>query len=369
MYRTGANGGGSRVGSCNISALPPAGNQSIKCDPLQTAAAQNAPVQCVTAQASSIDRPAIACSFTAQLSKGKNILQAVALNTNGHEGQPSTATITATNESHARLHAVVVGIQDFQDNHNTNGLQKLNTPVADAKLIAQRLTDYSSGQPLFEAAPEIRLLTSDASNADDKPTKENIANALAKMQSSAVNADDVFVFYAASHGLIDGPANKQHYYLIASDYDSSKTDALKNGALSDDELKNLLSNIQAGNKLLVLDTCRAGAVDTDGSGPLRVGNDMKVTVLAATTPDQDAIDDYKGHGLFTYALSEGLAGKGNALNSSIVTDFALANYVKQAVLEDADKKQNPHTNLDPNGIPFGVTEVSLLGRLKALLGL
>jgi hypothetical protein len=59
-----------------------------------------------------------------------------------------------------------------------------------------------------------------------------------------------------------------------------------------------------------------------------------VTVLAAATTEEEALEGYKeDHGLFTYVVADGLAGVGSAANATtgIVSNFSLADYVGDTV--------------------------------------
>jgi len=140
----------------------------------------------------------------------------------------------------------------------------------------------------------------------------------------------------ASHGIVaDGV-----YYLITSNVGSAQPERLKIDAISRQELDDLLGNIKATKKLAVIDTCHAGAMGDrllatkgmDGrTAAALLGNGLNLTVLAATTTDQEAIDSYKGHGLFTSVVADGLAGQAADADNGIVDNFLLAHYVSKNV--------------------------------------
>lgn len=82
-------------------------------------------------------------------------------------------------------------------------------------------------------------------------------------------------------------------------------------------------------------------------------------MLSATTTDQEAIEGYKDHGLFTYVVAEGLAGKANATNGT-VSDLGIADYVGNEVPALASSvfpqhTQNPTVNTHGQG--FAITKV------------
>ncbi len=138
------------------------------------------------------------------------------------------------------LHALVIGIQDYENPKLT-----LKYPVADAQLFADTIAAGAAG--LFDTINITRLTTR------QETTSAAITTALDRMHTQ-VGPNDLFVFYVASHGTVDDG----EYFLITSNVGATSTAKLKRDALSQDSLKELLSNIPAAKKLIVLDTCNAG---------------------------------------------------------------------------------------------------------------
>jgi hypothetical protein len=238
------------------------------------------------------------------------------------------------------LHAVVVGIQEF-----SNTKLNLTYPVEDARLFAKTLAKYSP--PLFQKV-DIQLLVTPA-----QTTRSALIQSIKDMQA-VVGPDDLFVFYVASHGTTDDG----EYFLITSNVGSVSTEHLKTDAVSKEELTALVANIPATKKLMVIDTCNAEAL---GNALLTRGLDeptaLKIlsravgtTVLAASTSTQEALEGYQGHGLFSYVVAEGLAGKGDVDKDGFVSTFGLAHYVDIQVPDLAQREFN-HAQ-------FPVTEIS-----------
>jgi uncharacterized caspase-like protein len=214
----------------------------------------------------------------------------------------------------------VVGIQDFPKRPQNN----LTYSVADAKLLADTLTTYSAA--LFEKL-DIKLLTTAA-----ETDKIHVVQALTAMQAAA-GPDDEFVFYVASHGIVvDG-----EYYLITSNVSAGDSAHLKTEAINRQELAGLLANIHALKKLVIIDTCHSQPVGdameqaiqtggmTDKTATTILSRGIGLTVLAASTTDQEALEVYKDHGLFTRVVADGLSGQ--AAVNGIVSNFSLADYV------------------------------------------
>jgi hypothetical protein len=260
-------------------------------------------------------------SYVVPLLNGPNEVRVVAFNADGGvQSNDATASIRADLPPTPRgtLYAVIVGIQDFPKDPKND----LITPVADAQLFADTLRKGSA--PLFEKV-DIRLLTTTA-----ETDKAHVVKVLEAMRSAATPGDE-FIFFVASHGIVaDGV-----YYLITSNVGGDPA-RLKVDAISRQELSSLLANIPATRKLAIIDTCHAGAMG-DGRGmdaraaATILGNSLDLTVLAATTTDEEAIDSYKGHGLFTFVVVDGLAGRAADPTDGVVDDYLLAHYVSKEV--------------------------------------
>jgi hypothetical protein len=287
---------------------------------------------------------------------GSNVLQAEAYNAANSMRSDSVIVTIAANlppKERSSLHAVVVGIQEFK-NPNFN----LSYPVKDARLFANTLSNYSA--KLFENI-DIKLLITPADT-----TRDNLINTLKEMQS-ATGANDLFVFYVASHGITDDA----EFYLISSNVGSVSTEHLKTDAISKEELTALVANIPATKKLMVIDTCHAEALGNalqvglltrglDEATALKVlSRAVGTTVLAASTTTQQALEGYEDHGLFTYVVAQGLMGKGDVDQNGIVNTLALAHYVDSNVPEIAQQYFNhpQYPTVETNGQAFPLTKV------------
>jgi len=251
------------------------------------------------------------------------------------------------------LHAVVVGIQDFM-----NPRLNLSYSVADAKLFAETLEKHCKG---FYSAVHIRQLLT-----PEETTKDAIIDALAQAQKQ-VKPQDLFVFYVASHGtVIDG-----QYLLITSNVGSTNFTKLKQEALSQEQMKDMIANISASKKLVVLDTCDAGKMgDALQVAFLTRGmsNDTAMnilsravgsTILSAATSEQEAVEGYKEHGLFTYVVAQGLSGSADSNHDGFVKTLELADYVDSTVPELAMRLFNhrQYPIVSPTGEGFPLTMV------------
>ena len=144
---------------------------------------------------------------------------------------------------------------------------------------------------------------------------------------------------------------------------------MKSDALSQVQLKELVANIPSTKKLIVIDTCNAGqlgqamqvALLTRG---MSEDTAMKVlsravgsTILSASTSVQEALEGYQGHGLFTWALVQGLQGKADKGKTGYIRTTDLAAYVEHEVPDLAEKifkrAQFPTVSISGQGFPLG----------------
>ena len=80
------------------------------------------------------------------------------------------------------------------------------------------------------------------------------------------------------------------------------------------------------------------------------------TVLSASVAQQYAVEGYQGHGLLTYVIAQGLAGKADADHDGFVSTLELATYVDEQVPSIAEKAfhvaQYPAVSPSGQGFPL-----------------
>lgn len=295
-------------------------------------------------------------TFRIKLSSGKNIVKAVAFNgDNSMQSNESLHEVMAEFSSSGKtsLTALIIGINDFKNPKLT-----LQYPVADAELFAQTLE--AASRDLFEKVT-IRKLTK-----KDETTNEAIIREMKTFRT--LRPDDLFVFYIASHGTVDDG----EYFLITSNVGSLRTEKLRTDAISQNALKEAIANIPATKKLVIIDTCNAGALGeaiqstmmtrgmSEDTALKILSRAMGSTILSASTSMQEAMEGYRGHGLFTYVLAEGLKGKADKGKTGYVRTTELADYVDNEVpllAEKAFKRaQYPTISISGQAFPIGKTK-------------
>lgn len=292
-------------------------------------------------------------TYKLKLSSGLNSIRAIAFNAdNTMQSTAAVHEITAAFKTTGRpsLYALVIGINEYK-----NPKLQLNYAIADATLFADTLKKGASA--LFEKVA-VKTLSS-----KEETTRENILKELRTMQS--LNPDDLFVLYVASHGTVDDG----EYFLITSNVGSTRTEKLKTDAIGQSVFKELIGNIPATKKLIIIDTCNAGALGdaiqvailtrgmSEDTAIKILSRSVGSTILSASTSMQEALEGYQGHGLFTYVLTEGLKGRADRGNTGYVRTTELADYVDNEVPTLAEKifnkAQYPTISISGQAFPIG----------------
>jgi hypothetical protein len=294
-----------------------------------------------------------------RLVSGINKISIVAMNAEGTmQSDPVIREVIGDFKELRRptLHALVIGIQEFD-----NPRLALKYSFADADLFASTLTQ--NGKGLFEQIKVTKLTTKATTNRD------SVLKAIETMRRD-VGPDDLFVFYVASHGTVDDG----EYFLVTSNVGSTSTARLRKDAISQKELQQQLANISATKKFIVLDTCNAGKLGeglqvamltrgmSEDTAVKVLSRAIGTTILSAATSQQEALEGYKDHGLFTYVIAQGLSGKADADKDGFVKTSELSNYVEEEVPELAEKmfQHKQYPVVSPSGQSFPI------GRSKAL---
>ena len=271
-----------------------------------------------------LDQKAISCSikqkhiYKLAIPNGKN---QVKVNLSSLSGEKATDKAMIENKFVAKpsFHIVAIGVNEFPrwgENHN------LKNAINDANLVKKTLKQRSS--KLFEGKISVNPYILDK----DQTTKKNIEQLIENIRKK-VKPNDYFLFYVASHGFIDKENNK--YYFAPSDYEN--TNFAKN-MIKEDQISEYLINIPTIFRIAILDTCHAGKQVEDIRNDIRnlpLGKKEGISVLTAAKSQQTANDKYKGQGLFTYVLAQGLNGLADKDKDSVVDSIEIAEYVQNNV--------------------------------------
>jgi hypothetical protein len=228
--------------------------------------------------------------------------------------------------------ALIVGVNNF-------GLKGAEN---DARALKNALMKYSGF-----SEEHIILLTTDARDPENIPTKNNIIFALDKL-SSAIPKDGMFLFAFSGHGkTIGGDA-----YVVPSDGQVlGRPELMQQMLLNSSIVKEMIVSTKVKQVLMFLDSCRDQVSVDGGRGnaaqPLTsaysrgfsfddVNKDIDAYVTFYGTKKDDFSYEYRDdetnqwRGYFSRAIEEGLSGKA-ANDKGEVTLGKLVEYVQNAV--------------------------------------
>jgi Caspase domain len=283
------------------------------------------------------------------IGSGTHTLTIAAYSANGKIlGPPTTAKLTGrqiARGSAPSLYVIAAGISHYSDNSLSAGVKFAE---ADAELVAQRFKEQE-GRGLYAKVTTVSL-------PDSRATTKGIRDAIA-LAAKSVQPGDTFVLYLAGHGLaIDGD-----YYFIPWEAEYTNQKDLLSASIDREAIQKLLKTVVTNKSVLILDTCHSGAYEEGRDAASEKAAIEKVAtmsgraVLAASNTDQMAMDGYRGHGAFTYALLEGLrAADSDAQGQILIT--RLAEYVQRSVPTLTEEKwgyrQSPLSTIQ--GEPFPI---------------
>lgn len=196
----------------------------------------------------------------------------------------------AAEEPH--LHILAIGIDVYRDPHNN-----LKYAVKDASSLSQTFATQARTLYRPENIHVHVLLNGEATRAGILKQVEAL--------SRQVKLGDSFVLFVAGHGILHNGL----YSIVTHDFDGV---IASQSLISSNELMDISKNIRSLNQLFILDTCHAGGLDNFLSGLYDarmtiMARNMGLHMYAAASSTEEALDGYKGNGLFTYAALEGLA--------------------------------------------------------------
>ncbi len=295
------------------------------------------------------DKKALTLQQDVWLEPGKNVIEVVAYNArNLMASEPARITVTwdgRSSKTPPRLHVLAVGINNYFDSR-----LKLNYAVPDAKAFGAALSGAGGG--LYEKVSVTTVLDDDATAKGLEATFADLAG--------KVRPRDVFVFFLAGHGkTVDG-----RYYFIPQDFRYRSAQSIVNKGIGQDQWQRWFSKIPARKSILLYDTCESGSltgarIATRGLERVaaleKLTRAMGRTVLSAATDDAPALEGYRGHGVFTYALLDALSGSDTNQNGLIeITE--LAGHVDARVPEISQsafgQRQLPQMNIVGSNFPL-----------------
>lgn len=268
------------------------------------------------------------------LEPGENTIELVAYNAANLIASEPVSIRLSLPESAVKtpptLYVLAVGINDYYD-----GRLRLTYAVPDATKFSAALERAGAGH--YNSIDVTTLTDSDV-------TSEGLERAFSEL-SKKVRPRDVLVFFAAGHGkTVDG-----RYYYLPRDFRYQTEASIAELGIGQDKWQAWFAKIPARKSILIYDTCESGTLTGANAQQIAMRSGLEQqaavgrliqatgrTVLTAATSDRPALEGYRGHGVFTYALLDGLA-RADSNGNGLIEVTELAGFVDTAVPEITEK--------------------------------
>jgi hypothetical protein len=241
-----------------------------------------------------------------------------------------------------RKYALIIGVSRYK--YHEQGLRDLTYPDADARAIRDFLQGPQGGN--FAAGDIVYL-------ENEQATIDGVRAALGRFLPRASTGDLIFIFLAG-HGAPD-PYAPQNLYFILHD---TKVADMPNTALPMSELQEVLDHqVRAQRVVTFVDTCHSaglsGAQIVTRGGlennlinlyASRLFTETGRAVLTSSDVNELSQEGPRwggGHGIFSWAILEGLRGEADANSDRYITAGELFNYVHDRVRIETAFHQNP----------------------------
>lgn len=247
--------------------------------------------------------------------------------------------------SRAKRYALIIGIDKYTSDAN---ITTLKGAANDARSIAEALIKYAD----FDR-DNVFLLTSDEADTTKQPTKTVIMRALKNLKGY-VEQDGMLVVAFSGHGVERQSDHK--VFLLPADASSNPED-YEESAIAVDRVKDLIKQTNAGQVMLLLDSCRNDPSVGKGSEDNKLTKNVAdafnmrgsgvrafATLYAASEGQRAWEYQDKKQGYFSWAFVEGLKGAARDSNTGEVTLESLTTYVATEVEKRArmsGKSQRP----------------------------
>ncbi len=268
-------------------------------------------------------------SFNVPLAKGKNTVVVTALNEIGWS-KVQDGTLSLTNEAaggldkRGTLYLLAIGVSKYP------GIANMCSPKPSCDLDytgADAIAFADSVEAKLGALHEktVRRVLVNQGKSDGAPTAANIVDALGILGRAQPN--DTVAVFLAGHGLNDGP----NYRFVPTDA------AIADGIIRPSSIVPWYAIEEAvdrakGRRLLFIDTCHSAGAYNE-----RLGNAAyyaNILAYSSARWDQLAWESPElGHGFFTEAIVEGLAGKAAGGTVGHVDTLQLNSYLQTRVHE------------------------------------
>ena len=294
------------------------------------------------------------------LNAGLNQIKISAVNVKGVKSDPVSLQVVREAEVEGKIHYFGIGVSKYED-------ESMNLQYADVdiKSISEYLDEKFTGRIAIDT-----LLNENVNTGNIKDLHEKMKN---------TDIDDIVILSFSGHGLID--ENSDFYFATHNiDFENPK----ENG-FSYQEIEELLSDIPARRKLILIDACNSGEIDSEeelelvdlanenvkqyspkgskvvkskNSGGLQTSFQLMKSLFRDTEEGNGAFvisaaggrefayeSERWNNGVFTYSFLKGMEELGSRFNDQdgIILVSELQNYIYNSVFRLTDGQQKPTT--------------------------
>ena len=263
--------------------------------------------------------------FRVRLVEGENRFKVVALSSDRVESSPMEITVTLRGaEKASDLHLVVVGINRYR-----NAALNLTYAETDAKGVL----DFFRSAGVKKLFRNVHVYSAMSEQATGRKIRQLFAEVAGK-----AGPQDTLLVYLAGHGDTVG----EEWYFIPHDVVAPENEPeLREGGISNAFVSESIKQCRAQKVFVMIDACKSGRLvlamrSTEARKALvQLARSTGTYIVSASTDRQYAAEiKALGHGVFTYALLEGLQGKAGGKK---VTVEGLIHYVKEKLPELTEK--------------------------------
>lgn len=233
-------------------------------------------------------------------------------------------------------YALLIGVGRYRD----PAVNTLRYVQNDVRELYNVLTDSKTGT--FKPENIMTLINEEA-------TEKNIKFKFDDMALKATGKDDLIMIFYAGHGF-SYPNGKDTYWLTYDTVVGNKNGSrIKSTAFSNLTLASKILDIKAGKFVFFIDACFSnGMVEKQTAvrgldSYMGLGKDY--TIITSSKSDQLSMESARfKHGLFSYALINGLSGNADTNQDGWVEIDELWPYMKSDITENASQMggtQNP----------------------------
>jgi WD40 repeat protein len=268
------------------------------------------------------------------LANGPNKIAIAAINDTGetvvsvrvvHEGEGDL-------DKRGTLYILAVGVTDYRRLGNVCGDDRkqscdLSFAGADAKAFADAMEARAG--PLHQRVLKRVLINGGAER--DAPTAANILDALGTLRGAKKN--DTVMLFVSGHGINEGP----NYRFAPTNAEWGESTTLRPATVVPWYAFQETLTEAGGRRILFLDTCHSG--NAFNQKLLSDSYEANIMVYSSARWDQTALESSTlggGHGLFTYALVEGVNGDARDATGEIRPE-GLRDFLRSRVLALAQK--------------------------------